>query len=373
VTISGKALDKPAGVGAAGLYVALSGDASATAQTDAEGRYTFANLPAGGAYTVMLTSPGWVASPRARTFLDCRADKSADFDAAPETDGSPKPGPILYYVDVSGGACPECDPLPGTGGPTGTSGESAYFVAYHYLDFLGRGPDGAGLNFWKSEIESCGEDAQCREVKRVNVSAAFFLSIEFQQTGYLAYRAHKAAFGDIQGKPVPVTLGEMLQDVRVIGDAVVVGMPGWERRLEQNKQTYFDRLAATQRFTTLYPQTLAPEQFVDALDANAGRALSQSERDALVNDLKNGVKTRAQVVRAVAEDADLSKAEFNRAFVLMQYFGYLRRDPDAAPDADFSGFNYWLGKLNGFGGNFVEAEMVKAFLDSAEYRRRFGR
>ena len=92
----------------------------------------------------------------------------------------------------------------------------------------------------------------------------------------------------------------------------------------------------------------------------------------MVNDLRDNVKTRAQVLRAVAEDADLSRAELNRAFVLMQYFGYLRRDPDAAPDADFTGYDFWLGKLNDFGGNYIRAEMVKAFIDSVEYRNRFG-
>jgi hypothetical protein len=81
---------------------------------------------------------------------------------------------------------------------------------------------------------------------------------------------------------------------------------------------------------------------------------------------------RATALRAVAEDADLRTAEFNRAFVLMQYFGYLRRNPNDAPDADFSGYNFWLNKLNSFGGNFVNAEMVKAFILSGEYRHRVG-
>ena len=71
------------------------------------------------------------------------------------------------------------------------------------------------------------------------------------------------------------------------------------------------------------------------------------------------------------ESAELDAREKNRAFVLMEYFGYLRRDPDAAPDTDFSGYNFWLGKLNEFNGNFIQAEMVKAFLDSIEYRTRF--
>jgi hypothetical protein len=73
----------------------------------------------------------------------------------------------------------------------------------------------------------------------------------------------------------------------------------------------------------------------------------------------------------VAENTTLNSQEFNRAFVLMQYFGYLRRNPNDAPDSDFSGYNFWLNKLNSFG-NFIDAEMVKAFILSSEYRQRFG-
>ena len=62
---------------------------------------------------------------------------------------------------------------------------------------------------------------------------------------------------------------------------------------------------------------------------------------------------------------------FNETFVLMQYFGYLRRDPDSAPDSGFAGFNFWLGKLDDFGGDYGAAEMVKAFISSTEYRQRF--
>ena len=79
----------------------------------------------------------------------------------------------------------------------------------------------------------------------------------------------------------------------------------------------------------------------------------------------------------MAEDGDLHRAEFNKSFVLMQYVGYLRRDPDAAdfrgiPDPNFDGFNFWLGKLNQFNGSYIDAEMVKAFITSIEYRQRFG-
>ena len=249
---------------------------------------------------------------------------------------------------------------------------SGFFVAQHYRDFLSREPDTSGLDFWRGGMDSCGEDAACREVKRIDTSAAFFLSIEFQETGYLVYRAHKAAYGNMPGKPVPLGLAEFTPDTQGIGQGVVVNAPGWEAQLEANKQNYFNAFVSRPRFGAAYPGGLSAAQFVDALDQNAGQVLSASEREALVTGLANGALSRAQVLRAVAEDADTQRREFNRAFVLMQYFGYLRRNPDAAPDADFAGYNFWLSKLDEFGGDWRRAEMVKAFLSSTEYRKRFG-
>jgi len=247
-----------------------------------------------------------------------------------------------------------------------------FFVRQHYIDFLNREPDAAGLSFWSGQITSCGADAQCIEIKRINVSAAFFLSIEFQETGYLVYRMYKAAYGNLPGAPVPLSRGEFLPDTRQIGNGVRVNEPGWEALLAANKAMYAADFVSRSRFTTAYPQTLTPAQFVDALNQNAGGALSPSERDQLVNDLASGAKNRAQVLRAVAEDSDLARNEFNKAFVLMQYYGYLLRNPNDSPDLNFNGFDFWLAKLDQFNGNFVEAEMVKAFLNSGEYKQRFG-
>ena len=104
--------------------------------------------------------------------------------------------------------------------------------------------------------------------------------------------------------------------------------------------------------------------------------LDASERDALVAQLaaNNTAQGRAAALRGLAENAELSRREFNRAFVLMQYFGYLRRNPNDAPEPglNFGGWKFWLGKLEEFNGNFVAAEMVKAFISSIEYRQRFG-
>jgi hypothetical protein len=249
--------------------------------------------------------------------------------------------------------------------------DPSFFVRQHYRDFLNREPDASGLAFWTDQMTNCGNPNV--EVCRVNVSAAFFLSIEFQETGFLVYKTYKAAYGDLApDKPVPVRLNEFAADTQEIGRGVQVGADDWQARLENNKRAYFDAFVATPRFAAQYPNSLTTSEFVDKLNANAGGVLSQPERDVLTADLSSGAKTRAQVLRSLAQNTGLHKKEFNKAFVLMQYFGYLRRDPDSVPDKDFSGFNFWLGKLNQFNGNFIQAEMVKAFLDSIEYRQRFG-
>jgi hypothetical protein len=116
---------------------------------------------------------------------------------------------------------------------------------------------------------------------------------------------------------------------------------------------------------------MLPEAFVDALNANAGNPLSSSERQSLVNQLTTNPLARAQVVRAVAEDSDLVSAEKNKAFVLMQYLGYLRRDPNTGQDTDYTGYDFWLQKLNNHGGDFHAAQMVRSFIVSGEYLDRF--
>lgn len=259
-----------------------------------------------------------------------------------------------------------------------------FFVREHYIDFLNREPDASGYAFWINQINGCSPQPQCIEVRRINVSAAFFLSIEFQETGYLVERLYKVAYGDATGTSttggmhnlsVPIIrLNEFLPDTQKIGQGVVVNVGNWQQQLADNKEAFIEEFVQRPRFTTANAPTLTPAQFVDGLNTKAGNPLSQAERDQLVAELSGGMKTRAQVLRAVAEDSDLKSAEFNRAFVLMQYFGYLRRNPNDAPEAglDYAGFEFWLGKLNQFNGNFVNAEMVKAFIISTEYKRRFG-
>jgi hypothetical protein len=251
---------------------------------------------------------------------------------------------------------------------------SQFFVAQHYRDFLSREADAPGLNFWTQGIDSCGADPACREARRVNTSAAFFLSIEFEETGYLVYKTYKASFGDIQGQPVPVNFQQLLAGTQRIGQGVVVNQGEWRAQLDANKQAFFVEWVQRPEFLARYPETMGAAELVGALNTTAGSPLTAAERDALAAQLaaNNTSQGRAAALRQLAENAELSRREFNRAFVLMQYFGYLRRDPDAAPDTSFEGYNFWLGKLNQFNGDFVAAEMVKAFINSIEYRQRFG-
>ena len=256
-----------------------------------------------------------------------------------------------------------------------------FFVRQHYSDFLNRQPDAAGLSFWTNQITSCGTDQTCIDLKRINVSAAFFLSIEFQETGYLVYRTYKAAYGNLTSPPsapVPLRFEEFLPDTQQISQGVVVNAPGWEQQLENNKVAFFLDFVSRLRFRNDYPTTMSPAQFVDALFMKAAVTPSSTERAAAINEFGSATDTtniaaRARSLRLVAENSTLGAQEKNRAFVLMQYFGYLRRNPYDPPEPtlDFQGYNFWLTKLNQFNGNFVNAEMVKAFITSGEYRQRF--
>jgi len=257
-------------------------------------------------------------------------------------------------------------------------GDSQFYVRQHYLDFLNRTPDSSGLAFWNNQIVECGIDPACIELRQINVSGAFFLSIEFQETGYLVYRFYKSAFGDIPGKPVPVTFAEFLPDTQQIGLGVVVGVGNWQAQLEANKQAFAAAFVARPRFTSAFATTLTPAQFVDAMFAKGGVTPSATDRTAALAEFGGAGNTadsaaRARALRDVAENSLLKNQETNKAFVLMQYFGYLRRNPNDPPEAglDFAGYNFWLNKLNQFNGNFVNAEMVKAFIVSGEYRQRF--
>ena len=342
VSIAGQVVNASGG-GVAGVTVTLSGKQSATAVTDALGQYAFNFVSTTGTHVVTPAGAGLNFTPQSRAFTNPIWNQSA-----------------IFVTSTTGNV----------------SDISRFFVSQHYADFLNRAPDPAGWDFWTSEIENCGANQDCRNLLRNNVSAAFFLSIEFKETGYLVYRSYKASFGDLPGKPVPLTFSQLMTDTQRLSRNVIVNVGNWQDQIETNKQAFFPGWVQRPEFLARYPAGMAPADFVDALNANTGGSLTPAERDALVNQLTadNSTNGRAAVVRQVAENSEFSQREFNRAFVLMQYFGYLRRNPDDPPETNlnFDGYNFWLAKLNQFNGNFIQAEMVKAFITSSEYRNRFG-
>jgi hypothetical protein len=243
---------------------------------------------------------------------------------------------------------------------------TTFFIEQQYRDFLGREADDGGLAFWTNDIHKCGGTASCVTQMRVNTSAAFFLSIEFQESGYLLYRLNKASFGTMPRR------NQFLVDMQAIARGVIVGTPGWRQRLDANRAAALAAWVARPEFRQRY-DALTDEQYVDALLRNANLSDDRQFRHSLIEGMRAGGHSRASVLNHVAEHQNFRLTERNPAFVLMQYFGYLHRNPDEGPDAGFglAGFNFWLKKLEDNGGDYNRAEMVRAFIESNEYRQRF--
>src|SRR6185503_11754833 len=100
-----------------------------------------------------------------------------------------------------------------------------FFVRQHYVDFLGREPDESGFNFWSNQILECASDTGCVERRRINVSAAYFLSIEFQETGGLVDGLYRASYGR---RPL---FAEFMPDAATVAQNVIVGTAGWPQQL----------------------------------------------------------------------------------------------------------------------------------------------
>jgi hypothetical protein len=326
--IGGRIID-PNGAAVAGAVVNLAGTQSRKTITDANGNYSFDSVETNGFYTVTPNLLNYHFGPESRSFSLLGNNTDAAFTATRDQ-------------LIVGNAIDTAE----------------YFVRQHYLDFLGREPDESGFNFWSDQILSCGADAACVERRTINVSAAYFQSIEFQDTGGLVDKLYRASYGR---RPTYV---EFMPDTAVVARNVIVGRPDWAQTLEANKRAFIAAWMERLEFQTAYGG-MTNAGYVDALINHTGVDFGQAERDALVNGLNSGTSTRGDVLRQIAEDGRFVAAKRNEMFVMMQYFGYLRREPDAI------GYAFWLNKLNQFGGNFEQAEMVKAFIVSGEYRDRF--
>ena len=264
--------------------------------------------------------------------------------------------------------------------------DTTTFVRQQYRDFLNRDADSAGLAFWKDNIDKCNDPArrppgltlaQCVETQRIITSAAFFLSIEFMQTGTFVRSFYVASLNRPATNSMPA-FTEWLRDTQAVQRGVIVGRGNWPATLDANRLAFMQDFVARPEFVGLYPTTDTPTQYINKLYSHA---LSRTPTTTELNDglsVFGGAATasdptaRGQALLKVTQASDFVSREVPRAFVQFEYFGYLRRNPNDAPDNNFNGYNFWLNKLIQFNGDFLQAEMVKAFLSSGEYRQRFG-
>ncbi|MGI9106316.1 MAG: Calx-beta domain-containing protein [Pyrinomonadaceae bacterium] len=237
------------------------------------------------------------------------------------------------------------DTAPATTNPIDTP---EFFVRQQYLDFLSREPDQAGFDAWLSVLRNCSNQFNDPRCDRVTVSASFFLSSEFQIRGAVIIRSYLASFGRLP------SFREFTRDLSSMGGAT-------DEEALANRARYPDDFTQRPEFGAIY-DSLTNTAYVDRMIANAGVTLPN--RDQLLADLNAGTRTRAQVFNEIIDSSQFTRAAFNRAFVLSQYFGYLRRDPDAA------GFQAWIDFLNANPTDF--RTMVNGFVNSVEYRSRFG-
>jgi uncharacterized protein len=322
-TVSGRITDS-AGLPVSGAVVTLSGTQNRKTITDSNGSYRFDKVETAGFYTVTPARANYVFSPASRSFSQLGSTTEAGFAASSNGDG-------MNPLEV-----PE------------------YFVRQQYLDLLGREPDESGFNFWSDQINQCGGDNGCLGERRRNVAAAFFMADEFQQTGSFIYGLYQGGLGR---RP---DFGEYSADrQQVVGGA----------NLETLRQSFAESFVRRAEFVNKYESAVTAGSFVDALVENmrqsSGVDLS-SQRSSLValyNGGANLEQSRSLVIGAATSSASFRQAEFNAAFVLTEYFSYLRRNPDSG------GFDFWLNVLNNDPTNY--SGMVCSFVTSREYQLRF--
>jgi photosystem II stability/assembly factor-like uncharacterized protein len=324
-------LNSLAGGPAAGTVEYLVTSGTASQRTDfilAAGTLTFAAGEASKTFSVLLVDDLYV-----------EGDETVNLALYPN--GSPRRDNISSIATLT---ITDND----TGTPTANPiDEARFFARQHYYDFLGRLPDQAGEDFWTNEVASCGADAACVNARRIGVSAAFFIEQEFQATGSVVYRMHKAAFG------IRPTYTQFMPD-----RSQLIGGPG----LPASTQAFATQFTQRGMFLSEYPAAMTNADFVNKLFDKAGLIGFAAERQAAITAL-NGGGERAQTLLNLINLPAFRDREFNPSFVLMQYFGYLRRDPDV------DGYFFWLNILNQQSGN--ARGMVCAFITSTEYQQRF--
>ncbi|MDQ6653184.1 MAG: DUF4214 domain-containing protein, partial [Acidobacteriota bacterium] len=242
--------------------------------------------------------------------------------------------------------------------------DSSFFVRQHYLDFLSREPEPSGFQAWLNVLNTCSDVNNNPACDRLTVSSSFFGSDEFRLKGFYVFLFYKVALNRLP------TYDEVIFDMRQ-----VTGQTPEEVYMKRARlaQTFVQR----QEFITVYggmnnsqfvaalltPYGVTSINTTDPANPDTGPQVTLTQA-ALVDQLTSGALSRPQVLRAVVQSREVGERESNAAFVSMQYYGYLRRTPEAA------GYQAWVNYLSTHPGDF--RTMVNGFMNSVEYRLRFG-
>jgi hypothetical protein len=229
--------------------------------------------------------------------------------------------------------------------------DPAFFVRQHYRDLFGRDADAEGLEYWTSQLEQCGKDLACLRARRLKISTAFFSAVEFQEKEAFIIRLYRTALGRAPSLAEFATAREQFSNAKAAEKGSIVLS-----------------LVESEAFQKQYPKTMTQAEFVDRLVMNIRDRVGidlVNHRDKL---LQFAADSRAKVIQEIADDREVADAEYDRAFVLMQYFAYLQRDPDEA------GYKFWLNALASRPRNDPSrlASISCAFVNSSEYQSRFG-
>ena len=253
---------------------------------------------------------------------------------------------------------------------------NGFFVRQQYLDFLLREPDTGGFNDWQNVLNGCppnqgwlGSDPGC---DRVHVSSGFFRSTEFGERGYWSYRYYHAALGR---RP---QFAEFVPDMRSLSGFLSLA------EQEAARESFVNGFMQRPEFVSIYgglATAANAAQFIAKLEEKAGVMLPETVpptqpgqppqygRSELIQKMGSGQLSPGQTLRAFIEQKVVFEAFFYRAFVAMQYFGYLRRDGEQA------GYDDWVDVLTNGRGSIPPGDfrhLIFGFVYSEEYRLRFG-
>ena len=235
--------------------------------------------------------------------------------------------------------------------------DSRFFLTQYYSDLLGRQPDQETLEKWSAQIAQCGSRIDCLRTRRLDVASALLTQNELPTTGLFLNTLYNVALGR---RP---RLSEYEADRKEINGNGGV--------LEEARLAFAKAFVQRMEFEKKYPKTLKATEFVDQLLSSAFQSANvdlKNERASLVERFDGTNAGKAAILAGIVSQSSIVDAHYNQTFVLLEYFGYLRHDPDE------NRFNFWVNALKSKPLRDADSarSQVCAFLTSSEYQNRFG-